>query len=631
MDELSQERLAEGRRVLADICAEANALREAVQAETDYGQFDGAATRASRDWDEAERLAGLPAEQLRCLMFAAAERFAQGEEYSVPGHLFWHISQRPPDLEVGDVRLLAVVSEPGRTRACYQPFELVVERTEQLLAAGALGAAALADTLADQVGTWNPMTYYGLVDAAYQHPQRFSQLRDKALDMAGRPPAWPPTEGAVGRDDGFGLAVIGFLGLAEDWPPGVAGLLTHCVTAKSARPLPRWEKACRRHLDAIGDPGEVVRQLLELLATAPPVIYLTESFGRHSVLLGYNEQLARGLVWAAGVLDLPWLPEVLRAVAVRCLRLCSGHVFRPTAVPGERVPYACFRSLARSGSDASLIALARIGRASTNRRVMRELTKSLEEVSARRGMSPASLADRLIPDHGLSAAGTLTIAAGAGGWTVQLDDRHGAVLTGPADGPAPGAMTEAVTDIRTTVSMTRAQLARSLPARVNGMSKTFWTATCAIRWPDGWRTGSPGRSRRPGVSPSPGSLVKAGALSGPSAGSSQSRQAPSSICCTRSPSALPRLMNCVRSPWSWAWCSRSASSGGKPTASARLSRAPACSPTATAGTSCGSGSSMAWPGAAAGVVGSCLAPGMAAIPQWPAGITPQPDCVHPGP
>ena len=88
MDELSQERLAEGRRMLADICAEADALCEAVQAETDYGQFDGPAMRASRDWDEAERLAGLPAEQLRRLMFAAAERFAQGEEYSVTGHLF---------------------------------------------------------------------------------------------------------------------------------------------------------------------------------------------------------------------------------------------------------------------------------------------------------------------------------------------------------------------------------------------------------------------------------------------------------------------------------------------------------------------------------------------------------------
>jgi hypothetical protein len=123
--------------MLADICAEADALHEAVQAETDRGQFHGPARRASRDWDEAERIAGLPPEQLRCLLFAAAERFAQGEEYSVPAHLFWHVDQRPPDLEVGDVRLLAAVSEPGTTRACSEPFELVVESTEQLLAAGA--------------------------------------------------------------------------------------------------------------------------------------------------------------------------------------------------------------------------------------------------------------------------------------------------------------------------------------------------------------------------------------------------------------------------------------------------------------------------------------------------------------
>ena len=458
LDELSRERLAEGRRMLADICAEADALHDAVQAETDRGQFGGPAMRASRDWDEAARIAGLAPEQLRCLLFAAAERFAQGEEYSVPARLFWHLSQRPPELAVGDVRLLAAVSEPGPAQACYQPFELAVERTEHLLATGAPGARALADTLADQVSTWNPMTYYGLVEAACQDPQRFSRLRDKALDMAGRPPAWPPTEGPVGRDDGFGLAVIGWLGLAEDWSPGVAGLLAHCVTAKSARPLTRWEKACRQHLDAVDGAGELIRGLLELLVTAPPVTFLTTSSGRHSVLLGHNEQLARGLIWAAGLLDPPWLPDVLRAVAVRCLRLCSGHVFRPTAVPGEKVPYACVRSLARSGSDASLTALARIGRSSANRRVQRELAKALEEVSARRGMSPASVADRLVPGYGLSAGGTLTIAAGAESWTVQLDDRHGAVLAGPSDTPAPGAVTEAVTDIRATVSLTRARL-----------------------------------------------------------------------------------------------------------------------------------------------------------------------------
>ena len=444
--------------MLADICAEAGARHEAIQAETDRGQFDGPAMRASRGWDEAERITGLAPEQLRCLLFAAAERFACGEEYSVPGHLFWHITQRLPDLEVGDVRLLAAVSEPGPARACYQPFELAVDRTEHLLATGALGATALADTLADQVSTWNPMTYYGLVDAAYQDPQPFSRLRDQALEMAGRPPAWPPTEGAVGRDDGFGLAVIGWLGLAEDWPPGLAGLLAHCVTAKSARPLARWEKVCRQHLDAVNGAGELLRALLELLVTAPPVTFLTTSFGRHSVLLGYNEQLARGLIWAAGLLDPPWLPDVLRAVAVRCLRLCSGHVFRPTAVPGEKVPYACVRSLARSGSDASLIALARIGRSSANRRVQRELAKGLEEVSARRGMSPASVADRLVPDHGLGADGTLVIAVGAERWTVRLDDRQGAALTGPADAVAPGAVSETVTDIRTTVSLTRTRL-----------------------------------------------------------------------------------------------------------------------------------------------------------------------------
>ncbi len=87
--------------------------------------------------------------------------------------------------------------------------------------------------------------------------------------------------------------------------------------------------------------------------------------------MGFNEQLIKGVVWAVGVADPPWLAEVLHAVEARCLRLSSGHVFGNTAVQGEKIPYACFRALSMSGSDASLAALARIGRATSNGSVLK--------------------------------------------------------------------------------------------------------------------------------------------------------------------------------------------------------------------------------------------------------------------
>jgi hypothetical protein len=117
--------------------------------------------------------------------------------------------------------------------------------------------------------------------------------------------------------------------------------------------------------------------------TTEPVGYLTDQ-RRQLLLVGFNERLIKGVVWAAGVADPPWLPEVLHAVAARCLRLCSGHVFGNTAVQGEKIPYACFRALSMSGSDASLTALARIGRATSNGSVLKNLARTLEEASARR-------------------------------------------------------------------------------------------------------------------------------------------------------------------------------------------------------------------------------------------------------
>jgi hypothetical protein len=474
LDELSEARLAEGRSIMAGVAGEHDQLLAAAVAERDEfmvaGRWgdEGPARRALEAWEVGDRLAGLTAEQLRCLLFALAERLAAGgEEYSPPADWFAELTDRPLSLVAGDLRLLAAVAEPGAKSDGYRPFEFVVDMVEQLLSDGAVGAAALADAVAEQVLGWNPMVYHwysadavlrGMADSQeWDGRSRVAELRDAVLELAGRPPALPVLEGAVSRDDGYGLAVIGWLGVVEDWPPGVASLLAHCATARTARPGPRWEKVCRQRLAAVSDPSTLLRHLLELLLSTEPVRYLTDS-GRQLILVGFNEQLIRGVVWAAGLLDPPWLPDVLRAVAARCLRLCSGHVFRHTVVQGEKIPYACFRSLAASGSDASLIALARIGRATSNGSVLKQLARTLEEVSARRGMSPASLLDQLTPDHGLSPDGRAAVVAGAGSWTIRLDDRHGAVPDGPPGAAVLLEVADTLGEIKATVSATRARL-----------------------------------------------------------------------------------------------------------------------------------------------------------------------------
>lgn len=483
MDELNRERLAEGRRILAELDAEHGRMREVAQAEAAGGILDGPGRDAYLAWDTRERVGSLPAEEQRCLMFAAAELLAQGEQHlNFAADCFRVLAEMRLDLATGDIRLLAAVAEPGGGRQAYEPFRLVIDLAERLVREGAAGATALADALAGQVAAWNVMEYLAFGGRGFR--QNVAVLRDRALVLAGRLPAWPPNEGVVGRDDGWGLAVIGRLGLAEGWPAGVAALLEHCVTAKPARPSARWQQVCRQRLDAVGDASGLLRGMLELVVTAPPVIYLTD-FGRRSVLAGYNEQLIRGLVWAAGVLDPVWLPDVLRAVAARCLRLCSGHVFHETAAPGEKIPYACFWSLAHSGSDSSLIALTRIGRTTANRSVLRHLGKTLEEVAARRGMSAASLLDWLTPDHGLSAEGQVTVRVDDASWTIRLDDQHGAVVSGPPGVPVPSQASELVTQIRATVSMIRARLEEMFAGSGAWHAEDF--AECYVRHPvTGW-------------------------------------------------------------------------------------------------------------------------------------------------
>lgn len=87
--------------------------------------------------------------------------------------------------------------------------------------------------------------------------------------------------------------------------------------------------------------------------------------------------------------------------------------------------------------------------------MLQEVERTLAEASVRRGMSTASLLERLTPDHGLNAAGQADLGDG---WILRLDDRHGAQLTGPEGQPAPGQAQELLAEVKATVSVVRKQL-----------------------------------------------------------------------------------------------------------------------------------------------------------------------------
>jgi len=74
LDELSRERLAEGRQLLAEIVSEHGRLQQDGGAEVlgrrEGLEVSGAALRAYQEWDPAGGFSPLGAEQQRCLMFA---------------------------------------------------------------------------------------------------------------------------------------------------------------------------------------------------------------------------------------------------------------------------------------------------------------------------------------------------------------------------------------------------------------------------------------------------------------------------------------------------------------------------------------------------------------------------------
>jgi hypothetical protein len=326
--------LAEGRQVLTAILREHELLRPDSRKGSPPGASYWQALRRYEEWNPADQLACLGAEQLRSLLFAVAERVTDEQGCLTDAqYLLLELPERDLGLWCTDVRLLAAVSEPGEGTNSWTPFGLVVDLVDRLLRDGAAGAAELADAVADRVLAWTVMAYHH-PDAVRYYRDPLARIQDKALELAGRPPL-PSAEGVVARNDGYGLALIAWLGPAPDWPEGVAELLAHCAKARSGRPSAGWKNACQQRLDAITDASALLRGLLDLVMTTEPVTFLGASW-RRAVLIGYNERLVCGLVWATGVLDPDWLAEVLSSVAVRCLQLCPGARTRPNRFRGRR-------------------------------------------------------------------------------------------------------------------------------------------------------------------------------------------------------------------------------------------------------------------------------------------------------
>ena len=247
-------------------------------------------------------------------------------------------------------------------------FGVLLGRAGGLAAAGDPGATAVLDEIETRLVNWAPQ-----LTSAQQ--KRLLALRQRASELSGNPSGRVLEPPAVHGVDGFGLAVLDGLG-SPPWPPGVNALLRHLGSATSAAPSAKWTSQCRQLLGALASGDELVRTLLGLLVTAPPRPF--ERWGSvQLVLLEDNDDLVRGLVWAAELRASAWVPSLLQAVAERCLRESRGRTMRPVAVRGEKVPFACIDSLARLGTPRALAVLVQFRELVDNRAVRNVSTELL--------------------------------------------------------------------------------------------------------------------------------------------------------------------------------------------------------------------------------------------------------------
>ncbi|ACU35836.1 DUF4132 domain-containing protein [Actinosynnema mirum] len=145
--------------------------------------------------------------------------------------------------------------------------------------------------------------------------------------------------------------------------------------------------------------------------------------------------------WALTGLGLVGDDEVVRELSplIRMWPAEGGHARAATALD----------VLARLGTDVALLHLGDLARRVRHKGVRTGAQARLDEVATSRGLTPEQLADRLVPDFGLSPEGSLVLDYGPRRFTVGFDEQLTPHVTGP-DGkrlkslPKPGARDDRV-------------------------------------------------------------------------------------------------------------------------------------------------------------------------------------------
>jgi hypothetical protein len=335
------------------------------------------------------------------------------------------VAQAKVAFSLDDLHLLVAVDGPRLSRRPEDRitlFGMILDRTETLLASKDFGAMSVLDEVTTRIINWRPV---GLSPTDMFALQR---LRDRAATLTGTDLPFEGTQKPIEPSDGFGVALLSWIDDAGLWTPNVSSFLSLLASATGSRPTKSWEKQLVTLAADMETSRSFLHSLIEVLLAAEPIE--VERWGAPApVLLYESDDLARGAVWAAGILKEPWAPRLLERVARRYMRESQGRSVHHVTVRGEKVPMACIYALARYGDDQAFVVLSRLSQTFGNRTFLKRIYATLEPVARERGMTVDELLETVTPDYGFDSDGVVDVLVKEGAARIELDDRSGANLS----------------------------------------------------------------------------------------------------------------------------------------------------------------------------------------------------------
>jgi len=129
-----------------------------------------------------------------------------------------------------------------------------------------------------------------------------------------------------------------------------------------------------------------------------------------------NADVLRAACWAASAVTTDWAATALATIASRVLLDFSDIWF------SARVPNACIYSLGEIASPAAVTSLLDLQRTVRHAGFRKQIDAALASAARRAGLSPSQLAERVVPDAGLTASRQRVIAGASATARIAIGD-----------------------------------------------------------------------------------------------------------------------------------------------------------------------------------------------------------------